>query len=160
MTWPFVLASSVKVREYEDAYKPEYIIPQLLLQWVRERHEVDGIAYQTTNIDYRTSLSEGRFTNFVLPVKENKIRGLCDILKGKFEITNVISDQLSQLNSGSGNFTYSRIEIDSLNPNIQSIEFIKGRKATYGYSVLGGLERQLNYMETERITTQEMNDMQ
>jgi len=159
MTWPLVLASSVKVREHEDAFKPEYIIPQLLLQWVREKQEVDGIAYQTTNIDYRTSLSEGRFTNIVLPVKENKIRGLCEVLKSKFEITDVISHQLSQLAFGSGNFTYTHDEINSLNSNIKYIEFIKGKKSIYGYSILGDLERQLNSMVTERIPNQEANEM-
>lgn len=159
MTWPLVLACSVKVRDHEDAFKPEYIIPQLLLQWVRERQEVHGIAYQTTNIDYKTSLSQGAFTNFVLPVKENKIRGLCEILKAKFEITNVISNQLSQLASGSGNFIYTQEEIDRLNPNIQFIEFIKGKQSKYGYSVLGNLERQLNSMYPERILNQEPNEL-
>jgi len=53
MIWPLVLACSVKVKNIEDDFKPEYIIPQLLLQWVRERDDIDGISYQTTHIDFQ-----------------------------------------------------------------------------------------------------------
>jgi hypothetical protein len=158
MTWPLVLASSVTVRNHDDAFKPEYIIPQLLLQWVRETQQVDGIAYQTTNIDYSKSLSKGNFTNFVFPVKENKTRGLCDVLKNKFEITNAISNQLNQLDSAGGSLFYNSEELNNLNLNIQTIEFIQGRKAIYGHSILGLLERQLNSLPTERIDIRDSLD--
>lgn len=159
MTWPLIMASSVKVRSSEDYFKPEYIVPQLLLQWVRENQEVDGIAYQTTHIDLKATSSKGKFTNFVLPVKENKIRGLCEVLKNKFEISNPISNQLSQLASGAGSYLYTSEEIRNLNPNIESIELIKGKKSIYGNSILGDLERQLNYMHTQKIDTQEQTEI-
>ncbi|MFN0291198.1 RES domain-containing protein [Pedobacter helvus] len=151
MTWPLVVSCSVKVRNHEDSFKAEYIIPQLLLQWVRETQQVDGIAYQTTNIDYSSTLSKGKFTNFVLPVRENKIRGYCGVLRNKFGITSPVSVQLNQLADGSGSYTYLQTELENLNPNIERIEFIKGSRGIYGMSILGSLERKLNNMETLRI---------
>lgn len=149
MTWPLVMACSVKVRNYGDTFKPEYIIPQLLLQWVRENEQIDGISYQTTHMEFVNSLAEGEFINIVLPVKDNKSRGLCDTLKSKFKMTNATSIQLSQCtNGGASNFLWTSQEMLSTNPRTRTIEIVKGRLSPYGYSILGGLERSLKSMET------------
>ncbi len=145
------MSCSVKVRNTEDTFKPEYIIPQLLLQWVREMPNIDGIAYQTTHMDFRTTLANGDFINLVLPVKDNKTRGLCDHLKEKFTMTNATSIQLSQCSSGSGTYFYTHDEIVSLNRRATKIEIIQGRASHYGDSVLGGLERILNNMPLLQI---------
>jgi len=127
MIWPLVMSCSVKVRNYEDTFKPEYIIPQLLLQWVREKEHIDGISYQTTHIDFRKSLSKGDFFNIVLPVKDNKVRGLCDHLKSKFTMTNATSIQLSQCGNNSHHYLYTQDELESLNARARKIEIIPGR---------------------------------
>lgn len=149
MTWPLVFSSSVSVRNYEDYFKPEYIIPQLLLQWVRENREIDGIAYQTTHIDFSKTLSKGEFLNVVLPVKENKIRGLCSSLKQKFIMTEATSIQLNQSATSGAPFFSGNVE--NLNDKIQEIELVKGRTFAYDISALGGLEGILLDMETKEI---------
>lgn len=149
MVWPLVFASSIKVRNNDDFFKPEYIIPQLLLQWVREKEEIDGISYQTTHIDYSKTLSRGEFLNIVLPVKDNKIRGICSSLQRKFEMTEVTSIQLNQCSTGGGTFTHN--DDERLNSNIQQLELINGRAYPYAYSIFGDLERVLLYMRTKRI---------
>jgi len=149
MIWPLVFSSSVSVRNYEDYFKPEYIIPQLLLQWVRENKKIDGIAYQTTHIDFSKSLSKGEFLNVVLPVKENKIRGLCSSLKQKFVMTEATSIQLNQ--SATSGAPFFSGNTDNLNEKIQEIELVKGRTFPYDISALGGLEAILLDMETKEI---------
>ncbi|MBW4890192.1 RES family NAD+ phosphorylase [Mucilaginibacter sp. HMF5004] len=158
MIWPLVMCCSVKVRNQDDTFKPEYIIPQLLLQWVREMSGIDGIAYQTTHMDFRTTLSRGDFINIVLPVKDNKSRGLCDSLKEKFEMTNSTSIQLSQCSTGAGTYLYNTDEILSLNRRATLIEIIQGHASHYGDSVLGELERTLNHMPLLRIGFQAENE--
>jgi hypothetical protein len=155
MIWPLVMACSVKVRNYEDTFKPEYIIPQLLLQWVREKENIDGICYQTTHMNFKNSLVNGEFINIVLPVKDNKSRGLCDHLKAKFEMTHATSIQLSQCASSSYNYIYLEDEINSLNKYAKNIEVIPGRVTPYGNSILGELERNLNSLKTWPIGQQE-----
>lgn len=149
MTWPIVFASSVKVRNSDDYFKPEYIIPQLLLQWVRKNDEIDGISYQTTHINFNESLSKGEFLNIVLPVKENKTKGLCNELESKFVMTESTSVQLNQCATdgsinGGGVYRYS-------NNQIQKIELIKGIPTNYDISIFGGLEQVLSEMECKEI---------
>ena len=149
MIWPIVFACSVRVRNYDDYFKPEYIIPQLLLQWVRKDNRIDGISYQTTHIDFKESKSQGEFLNIVLPVKENKTKGLCSELEGKFLMTESTSVQLDQashngLISGGGVLRY-------VNNNVQQIELIKGTPTNYDISIFGGLETILSEMECRKI---------
>ncbi len=149
MIWPIVFASSVRVRNYEDYFKPEYIIPQLLLQWVREDDRIDGISYQTTHINFKESLSKGEFLNVVLPVKENKTRGLCSELERKFLMTESTSFQLNQC-STSGLIDGGTASHYS-NRNIQKIELIKGIPTNYDISIFGDLEEVLSTMECRKI---------
>jgi len=156
MIWPLVMACSVKVRNYEDTFKPEYIIPQLLLQWVREKEDIDGICYQTTHMNFKkNSLVEGEFINIVLPVKDNKSRGLCDHLKSKFEMTFATSIQLSQCANNGHNYIYLSNELESLNKHAKNIEVIPGRITRYSDSILGELERNLNNLTTWPIGQQQ-----
>lgn len=50
MAWPLIAACSVKVKNRKDSFKPEYIIPQLLLQWIRNNKgkNVDGIKFSSS----------------------------------------------------------------------------------------------------------------
>ncbi|MFW1494652.1 hypothetical protein ACEV9S_24505, partial [Vibrio parahaemolyticus] len=56
MTWPLIAACSIRVKNPSDNFKPEYIIPQLLLQWARDYKSIDGIRYTSTHIE-ATSLT-------------------------------------------------------------------------------------------------------
>ncbi|QQL51210.1 RES domain-containing protein [Mucilaginibacter ginkgonis] len=151
MIWPLVMACSVQIRNHKDTFKPEYIVPQLLLQWVREKEDIDGIAYQTTHIDFRNNISKGDFFNLVLPVKDNRARGLCSHLKSKFVMTNATSIQLSQCSNSGRHYTLLQSELESLNARAHKIEVIPGKSSFYGLSVLGELERTLNYSEEQPI---------
>lgn len=153
--WPLVMACSVKVRNHEDTFKPEYIIPQLLLQWVRENEAIDGISYQTTHMNFKNSLVDGEFVNTVLPVKDNKSRGLCDHLKAKFEMTHATSIQLSQCADTGHNYVYLEDELISLNKRAKKIEIILGTATRYSNSILGELERSLNNLTTWPIGQQQ-----
>ena len=152
MTWPLIACCSVKVKDYSLAFKSEYIIPQLLLQWIREQQQLDGIKFDSTHIDFHKSNSKGDFSNLVLPVKENKPAGHCSKLAAMFEITEPISWQMHESAIGGQNFsgTFEDSEI-GVNKRIQELELIKGRAYPYSYSILGKLESYLDGMPTSRI---------
>ncbi len=149
MIWPLVFTCSIPVRNYNDNFKPEYIIPQLLLQWVRKNDKIDGISYQTTHIDFTNSLSEGEFVNVVLPVKENKTRGLCSELERKFLMTESISIQLIQ---SSANGLIDGGTFENKKKQISKIELINGIPTDYEISIFGELEEILSKMECKAIT--------
>ena len=52
MTWPLIASCSVKVSNYAEPYKPEYIVSQMLLQWIRQNQEIEAIKFNSTHIDF------------------------------------------------------------------------------------------------------------
>jgi hypothetical protein len=96
--WPLLAACSVRRLHRNSPFIAEYIVPQLLLQWVTEsnygRHpdhvKVDGIVYFSVNCDQGCDLGEPSL-NFVFPVQEPQPRGQCPVLRRKFEMTDPVN---------------------------------------------------------------------
>lgn len=81
--WPLIAASSIRVEARTGAFFPQYIVPQLLLQWVTKEHKVDGIRYFST----RTS-PENYYVNvnYVFPARDIKYQGRCSVLRRKLHL--------------------------------------------------------------------------
>lgn len=151
MTFPLILACSIKVKNSNDIFKPEYIIPQILLQWIRENDKIDAIKYSSTHIKKSEIKLEGDLYNLVMPVKENKDKGLCSILSNKFETTEAISKQLIDFTYGGIDFYEGSIEKIKIAKKIPKIEIINGTKTWYSNSILGKMEFLLERMKTKKI---------
>ena len=152
MTFPLILACSIRVKNYNDIFKPEYIIPQILLQWIRENDEIDAIKYSSTHIKNNEKKLEGDLYNLVLPVRENKDKGLCTSLTNKFEITETISKQLIDFTfGGTESFCQSETEKLRITKKIPRLEIINGTKTSYNTSILGKMEYLLDIMKTKKI---------
>lgn len=71
--FPFVIASMVKVRDDKKTFKPEYIIPQLALQYILENRKFDdnpektniGIMYTSIHYDGKYPISY--YLNIAIP---------------------------------------------------------------------------------------------
>ena len=68
-------------------FQEEYIVPQLLLSYVRENQEIDGIRYLSTHYKPNDKIDEN--INYVFPVTQIKDSGYDEELMGKFKITNI-----------------------------------------------------------------------
>ncbi|WP_379134426.1 hypothetical protein [Paenibacillus sp. sgz500958] len=96
--WPVMACCSIRVMNPDDTFKPEYIVPQLLLQWIQHSGEYDGVSYFSTKIDDYTRKNYRAFQNFAFPVKERKLNGHCDQLREKFShLTNAVPWQVFQM---------------------------------------------------------------
>ncbi|NNV53880.1 hypothetical protein [Limnovirga soli] len=72
-------------------FKAEYIIPQLLLQWVKLKGLViDGIRYKSCTGFSKFPLNTNHY-NYVLPVKQSLEKGFCPSLASIFTSTEVYS---------------------------------------------------------------------
>lgn len=144
--WPLIACCSVRVLNAADAFKPEYIIPQLLLQWVQKSAVYDGISYFSTKIDKYTLNNFPIYQNFAFPVKENKASGQCEELRAKFvHITKAVPWQVYQLHKGRGGGE------TSISERSAELELMPGIEAQYNSSDFGRLETFLIYvMEGER----------
>lgn len=151
MLFPLIACCSVKVKNPEDTFKPEYIIPQLLLQWVRNNDQIDGIKYKSTHLTSELYKQEGELSNVVIPVKNNQTKGHCKDSKSLFEMTEVVSWQLHEYALGGQTFMYNREELDSIDRKLPKLEFIKGITYPYSYSILGKLEYYLDRLPTKKI---------
>lgn len=73
--FPLVIASMVQVKNNKDYYKPEYLIPQLLTEWIithnRENtpdKEIIGILFTSSKKNNDFDFPEDSYDNFAIPV--------------------------------------------------------------------------------------------
>ncbi|MBL6445403.1 hypothetical protein JMN32_03740 [Fulvivirga sp. 29W222] len=109
--WPIIFCCSIRTSYPTSVFKPEYIFPQLLLEWVvsEELSRYDGVKFMSTktaileekiNFDYSKLMS-----NYVLPARSLKATGFCDENARKLTLTNPINWQIEKLtNSELDNF--------------------------------------------------------
>jgi len=152
MTFPLIMCCSVKVRDAYDPFKPEYIIPQLLLQWIRNNDDLDGIQYKSTHINTDVFNENTELINIVMPVKSNLNKGVCASLINYFEGTDVISWNLYQFATGGQIFIYNDKDAEIVNKKIPNLEIMEGKKYPYFYSTLGKLEYYLEIIDTSPLT--------
>ena len=91
---PLRVACSVQVSERNNAFIQEYIIPQLLLLWVRKNNDFDGIAYSSCSAIGKAH--EWNYCNVVFPAKDLK-NGYCKRLSGLFKITKPVKVEMCHL---------------------------------------------------------------
>lgn len=140
---PLIACCSIRVMNPNDTFKPEYIVPQLLLQWIQQSGKYDGISYFSTKFDNYTRDNFQMYQNFAFPVKERKDKGICEKLHAKFiHITNAVPWQVFQLHRSLGQ--------TSVSERSGQLEFMPGIPIQYNMSDFGRLETFLDHvMEAE-----------
>jgi len=96
--WPLLAACSIRRLHASSPFIAEYIVPQLLLQWVTrpDKHSgrrTDGIVYFSVNADPIPDWDQA-LLNFVFPAQHSQADGHCAALKAKFELTEPASWQI------------------------------------------------------------------
>lgn len=142
--WPLLFVCSLRGSEINDFYKPEYIVPQFLLQWVRKNANLKGIAYFSTdtnpkNVDPYYSI------NYVFPVDdaENEI---CSYLSSIFKLTDpyrcdVIENIFSGVRSVSPDFSHRKFQDKKYS----------GLEIHYENTKYGKIERYLQLFDPEKV---------
>ncbi|QWH88394.1 hypothetical protein EXW29_09430 [Bacillus toyonensis] len=97
LLWPLMAACSIRVKNIKDTFKPEYIIPQLLLQFIRQSGFIHGVSYFSTKIENYTVDAAELYRNFAFPVKGEAKEGQCPFLKKHFTITDGVPWNLFQM---------------------------------------------------------------
>lgn len=95
--YQLVIASHTKINYQEGCtgkkvyFKSEYIIPQLILQWIKKNSlSIDGIKYFSCTSHQRFPKLKFHY-NFVLPVKNSLNNGYCPSLSSLFYSSEVFS---------------------------------------------------------------------
>jgi hypothetical protein len=86
LCWPLLAACSIKARYPDALFKPEYVLPQLVLQWITNETKLDGIRYFTTKTS-RYFPDPMSIANFAFPVRTTSPSGFCAHLRTRFELS-------------------------------------------------------------------------
>ncbi|AGK97784.1 hypothetical protein [Clostridium pasteurianum] len=99
-TIPLIAACSLIVKNRNAGFVEEYIIPQMLMSWVRQDKDFIGIRYNTANFIEEAKLYNAH--NIVIPAKDYDGDGYCKFLKSLFiakgDAKVVCIDTVSNLN--------------------------------------------------------------
>ncbi len=85
--WPLMASASVMVKHDDSPFKPEYLIPQMLLQWVTNNKDFDGICYFSTHVCVDSTGDALPACNLVFPPKVIRPSGRCEHLCSVFKMT-------------------------------------------------------------------------
>lgn len=133
--WPLMALCSIAVRHRDAAFKPEYIVPQVLLQWITKEKRFDGVCYFSTHVQAVSSQSLNT-SNLVFPVREIKATGRCSWLRGLFKMTEPMSWQLLRAINMPGTYAVKNLDY----------EFIPGKKENYCTTEFGIVEAKLDQL--------------
>lgn len=90
---PIIIASMIQVNNPEDIFKPEYIVPQLLTEWVvsqekrEEKDSLKGIIYTSVMKNNDFNFPVEKYDNIAIPTIKNTDKKYCSILASIFKVT-------------------------------------------------------------------------
>ena len=127
ISWPLVLACNYTKQHKNSSFNPEYIIPNLLMQWLssNENKGIAGIAYRTTKILNQKDSDIG--INIIMPPKMDNILDsgydYCPHLLSVFKFTKPVSWQVfSTLNVKTDGMDEDRLIMGGPTPASGTIE--------------------------------------
>lgn len=139
--WPLIAACSVRVKFRSAPFKPEYIIPQLVLQWIQSNSSYDGVRYFSTHVgEYLNDPFAS--SNFAFPVKKIEESGYCPVLRDKFEFTEPLAWQLADL---------FQINASTSQHTNFDIQLVKGLQSSYEGSKFASMQEKLASLDCESL---------
>lgn len=140
VTFPLTLASTIKVKNTLGSFKPEYIIPQMLFEYIASNETIDGIKFPSTKVDYNSIINVEAY-NYVFPVKKITNKGYCSNLSNTFHLTEPTSLDLEEIihNPPMSAMVHSL----GTPPDDREIELIKDVNVKYNKTSFGKLESKL-----------------
>ncbi len=103
---PLVIACMIPVSRDSDTFKPEYIIPQLLIEWILKNRNfkgkiIHGVAYTSTQRNGEFDFPDDKFINYAIPVfkVKDKVR-YCQTLCELFKLTDPTTNDIEKLKCG------------------------------------------------------------
>lgn len=149
--FPLLAACSFEVYKPTEVFKPEYIIPQLLLQWIVGEQDLDGIKYRSNRISYNGNMA-GTFSNLAIPVKSVSDQGFCSDLKNKIQFTEPVSWHLIDIANDHQKLKLSIDEIARSTRRVRKIELIQGESVDYFLTKFGKFEEKLRTLSVSKLT--------
>lgn len=140
--YPLIVACTVKVNDPKSNFTPQYVVPQLLLQYIANFNDagerIDGIMYLSSQVDY-DKIDGVKSYNYVFPVKTSLKMGFCRQLSRLFYISEPTSLEIEEIIH---NPKYPAAYVPD-DESSESIELSNGIKSLYCNMSFGRLEQSL-----------------
>jgi hypothetical protein len=91
---PLMVACYIKVFNQRFHFKPEYIFPQMVMQWIMTQDDIDGVKYLSTkckDINHDFYSFAQSFVNYAIPIQSFKETGYCEIMTKRIGLTDPIT---------------------------------------------------------------------
>ncbi len=90
--WPLVMACNIKANEPERPFKPEYVLPQMVFQWVKTKYKIGGrpivgVLYPSTKVSKTDQHLLEYHANTAIPARNVSLTGHCPVLGSMFNWT-------------------------------------------------------------------------
>ena len=126
LTYPLAAACSVIVQDRNTKFVEEYILPQMLMQWIRESDKYDGVRYKSS---LNSTLVQGLgAVNAALPIREFREDGLCEHLTSKIEVSDI---EFFDVNEDFKKYKEGLVEIEKFKRSLQLRVVQSGRYLHY-----------------------------
>lgn len=84
--WPLVAICSIRVPDRSVLVRPEYLIPQLVLEWIMRTRSFHGVRYFSTHYEEYPD-NPKTYMNYAFPARTSAATGYCSELTQLFELT-------------------------------------------------------------------------
>jgi hypothetical protein len=117
--FPLYFTTTIRVVEAGSSFKTEYIIPQLLMQFIgasnKEDDAIRGVKFPSSKLNYFT-LDDHRHFSYVFPIVTSNKSGFCSYLSSVFHLSKpkLISNILAKSEVGIPNGSYEHSVFDIL----------------------------------------------
>jgi hypothetical protein len=142
LCWPLLAACSVRVRNREEPFKPEYVVPNLLLQWIANTRKFDGIRYFSMNVDVKYN-DPMACADFVFPSQTPAATGYCSRLSTAFHLSQPVPWRLAT----------GLQEAATAPPHCNwKIELVKGVRVDYIKTEFGTMQAKIAQLPTGPVS--------
>lgn len=106
---PLIISCMIRVSNDDHTYKPEYIVPQLLIEWILKQRqdkrqlgvEVHGVMYTSTHRDDDFHFPMKMAINYAIPVFSVDMSKIyCKKLTDYYHLTKPTTNEIEQLKGG------------------------------------------------------------
>lgn len=141
LCWPLIAACSIRVKFREAPFKPEYVIPHLLLQLITAATNCDGVRFFSTKINQYVGFPMP-VCNFAFPARTVSSSGYCNKLASMFELTEPLYWQLAKESTIPSTST----------PNMRfKLKLSGGVEVDYGNTEFGKMQDSLSLLPCKKI---------
>lgn len=136
--FPLIIASTIPVINGDDIYKPEYLLPQMILEWVIEkRKEINAIGVYYTSAFKNNEFYDldHEWDNVVLPVQKTSDKGICQDLASLFSMTKPTCYEYE--------FMQGNINTTDVGDKGPKHKIIDKKDASYSWSLFSRLEEKM-----------------